>query len=493
MKSSMKKQLVIITFICFYSFLLVAQKTGVSKQPNIILMMCDDLGYGDTGFNGSKTVLTPNLDHLAQKGIKFTRFFSGSPVCSPTRGTCLTGRHHFRYGIWKANTGRVPEQEITIPEVLHKNGYATGHFGKWHLGAPHKEYKGKGGGENAFCPPEWFKYDESFITHHSVKLYNPYGENGEEALNSGNPYWHNGERVTKNITGDDNRIIMDRVIPWVEQQSKAENPFFMVLWWHTPHTPVDASPKHRAIYKHLPEREQKYYGAITAMDEQVGRLMEKLRAIRQLENTIIWFCSDNGPIKPGSTAGLKGSKGQLYNGGVVVPAFLFWEGKAKAGRVVDMPCSTLDYLPTLFDITGIPQITDRPIDGISLLPMINGENEKRSKGIPFRFENARAGAPRGGLLKGKYKYLTWFDQAGKNKDLLFDIMADIHETNDISQLHPEIVMELKAETDAFLQSAKKSFEGEDYNDDKYVPSAKWMTTNYKASGGKKGKKANKNK
>ena len=483
------KHLLYLLLICLIN---AASVNAQNQRPNIILVMCDDLGYGDTGFNGSTVVQTPELDKLAAKGIKFTRFFSGAPVCSPTRGTCLTGRHHFRYGIWKANTGRLPKEEITIPKLLHENGYATAHFGKWHLGIPNKDYHGKGGGEQNMCLPEWFNYDEHFITHHSVALYNPYGEDGKEAITSGNPYWHNGKRVTDNIIGDDNRIIMDRVVPWLDNQTDKDKPFFMVLWWHTPHTPVDASPEHRAIYKHLSEREQKYYGAITAMDQQMGRMVKTLKANGQLENTMLWFCSDNGPIKPGSTAGLKGSKGQLFNGGVAVPAFLYWEGHAKAGEVIEIPCSTLDYLPTILDVAKLPQITDRPIDGVSLLPIINGESTKREKGIPFRFENSRGGSPRGGCLKGDYKYLTWFDESGQQKDVLYNIMADMKEAYDISTQHPDIVDELKSETNAFLESAKNCFEGADYNNANYQPGGHWWGTDFKASGGKKGgKKAKK--
>ncbi len=487
MTTIMKKRLLYLLTCFIITTLLYSQE----NRPNIILVMCDDLGYGDTGFNGSTVVQTPNLDKLAAKGAVFTRFFSGAPVCSPTRGTCLTGRHHFRYGIWKANTGRLPKEEITIPKVLHDNGYSTAHFGKWHLGVPNINQKGKGGGQQNMCLPEWFNYDEHFVTHHSVALYNPFGSDGKEALSTGNPYWHNGERVIDNIIGDDNRIIMDRVVPWLDNLSKKNDPFFMVLWWHTPHKPVDASPEHRAIYKHLSESEQKYYGAITAMDQQMGRMVKTLKANGQLENTMLWFCSDNGPIKPGSTAGLKGSKGQLFNGGVVVPAFLYWEGHVNAGDVIETPCSTLDYLPTIFDIVNIPEVSDRPIDGVSLYPIIKGETTKRDKGIPFRFENSRGGSPHGGCLKGNYKYLTWFDETGQQNDVLYNIMADMKEANDISAHHPDIVEELKTETNAFLESAKLSFEGADYQDANYQPVGLWWSTDFKASGGKKGGKKSK--
>ena len=145
------------------------------STPNIILMMCDDLGYGDVGFNGNEVIKTPNLDRLASNGIRFTRFYAGGPVCSPTRGTCLTGRHYFRYGVTHANRGHLPTQEITLARMLKSFGYATGHFGKWHLGTLDPNYSGKANRNPArnYAPPWERDYDETFATEYAVPTWDP--------------------------------------------------------------------------------------------------------------------------------------------------------------------------------------------------------------------------------------------------------------------------------------------------------------------------------
>jgi arylsulfatase A-like enzyme len=194
------------SYLILFGFLLPFTVWAEEKKPNIILIMADDMGWGDVGFNGNKVIKTPHLDKLSASGLKLNNFFSGSSVCSPTRASCLTGRSPYRYGVWKANVARLPVEEITIPQMLKKAGYATGHFGKWHLGSPHPDYKGKGSEDKAY--PQWFGYDEHFVTHHSVPTWNPYGEKGEDAASIENPYYHNSERVTTNVAGDDTRIIL---------------------------------------------------------------------------------------------------------------------------------------------------------------------------------------------------------------------------------------------------------------------------------------------
>lgn len=447
-------------------------------QPNIILLMADDMGWGDVGFNGNTIIKTPNLDAMAREGIKFTRFYSGGPVCSPTRATCLSGRHYFRHGIWKANVGRLPREEITLPAVLKQLGYATGHFGKWHLGIPNKEYRGKGGGEKNYAFPQWYGYDEHFVTHHAVPLWDPFGPNGEKAKTDGNPYFHNGKRVLENITGDDSRIIMDRVIPFIQDAVKDDKPFLAVIWFHAPHGPVVAGPQYRAMYSEYSVKEQHYYGCITALDEQVGRLQQELIKLNVEQNTMVWFCSDNGPANgsAGKTGGLRGRKRSLFFGGVGVPAFLKWPGHAEPGEVMDMPCSTLDYLPTVMDVVGAEMPDDRPIDGISLLPMIEGKSEERLKAIPFRFHMAKGrmhDSPTISMIKGRYKFLTNLSHDG-NEDMLFDLTADRSEQNNIVKAYPELAWQMKAETRQFIESAKESHSGADYGNPSYQPAETWL-------------------
>ena len=441
-----------------------------TKKPDIILMMTDDQGWGDVGFNGNTEISTPNLDGICSEGANLYHFFSGGPVCSPTRGTCLSGRHYFRYGIWQANSGRLPRQEYTLPQGLKDVGYQTGHFGKWHLGSPHPEYTGKGGGgsDQHLARPEWFGYDKYFVTHHSVKTWNPYGPDGSEIDSTDNPYWEDGKRVSERLTGDDSRIIMDRAIPFIEEAVKEQKPFFSVIWSHTPHGPLEAGPEYAKIYeaKGLDKGKVKYYGSITALDDQVGRLKKKLKELDQWDNTILWFCSDNGPAHDvrnggyGSTGGMRGKKSYLFNGGVCVPAFLYWKGKVEAGSTIKTPMSTLDFLPTLFEATGAKMPDARPVDGENVLNIVSQKTNERKKPIPFRHKKLTA--PCLALIDDKYKYYTNFDTDQPVGDLLYDIFADRAEEKNLIDKKPETAQKMRAYALEFLKSCEKSHSGLDY-------------------------------
>jgi arylsulfatase A-like enzyme len=473
----------------------VFSNSSKRRNPNIILMMTDDMGYGDTGFNGNQIIKTPHLDRLCKEGIKFTHFFSGAPVCSPTRATCLTGRHHYRYGIWSANDGKLPREEITVPQILKESGYKTGHFGKWHVGSPNENFTGKNSKNISF--PEWFSYDEYFLTAHSLPLYNPFGGNGEDAATSDNPYWYYNRdsamsksvRVTENISGEDPRIMMDRVIPFVENSHNDSIPFLAVIWFHTPHKDIDTGPAYRQMYSDYGESKQKYYGCITAMDDQIGRLRNKLEELGELENTMFWFCSDNGPEggTDGETGNLRGRKRSLYSGGVGVPAFIRWpeytsepkfsyQTDENGYRYSNFYASTLDYFPTLLSLTEKTMPDDRPIDGIDLMPWLKGELEERDKAIPFRFYSKKDkmyDSPTVSTIANlngvTYKYLSNFSDCGIHNQL-FNLDLDSYEENNILEDNKPIGDSLHNKCKIFLESFQKSFNGADYN---YTPIGNW--------------------
>jgi arylsulfatase A-like enzyme len=206
------------------------------RPPNIILTMCDDLGYGDVGFHGNQVIKTPHLDGMAERGVRFERFYAGAPVCSPTRGTCLTGRHYLRYGITHANEGSLRAEEINLAQVLSAAGYATGHFGKWHLGAlTRTEEDGNRGGAGPadyYAPPWERGFDVCFSTEAKVPTWDPMvtpaegdGRWGEPGMPWNSCYWgETGTRVTENLEGDDSRVIMDRVIPFIRLVPCAAQP-----------------------------------------------------------------------------------------------------------------------------------------------------------------------------------------------------------------------------------------------------------------------------
>jgi arylsulfatase A-like enzyme len=441
-------------------------KTRDRSGTNIILCMADDLGWGDTGFNGNKTIKIPNLDAMAEAGLRFTRFYSAAPVCSPTRGSCLTGRHPYRYGITFANVGHMPKEEVTLAEALKVRGYTTGHFGKWHLGTLTKTEKdsNRGGprGAKHYSPPWENGFDVCFSTEAKVPTWNPM-KKPESNEHYGTYYWkEDGTKETDNLEGDDSCIILARVVPFIRNAAKQKKPFLAVVWFHTPHLPVIAGAKYRKMYSQYSEDEQHYYGCITAMDEQMGRLRKELRELNIANNTMVWFCSDNGPEgkdgKRGRTRGsagiFRGRKRSLFEGGVRVPALLEWPARIKGGRATDIPCCTSDYFPTVTDLLGVKMKDQpKPIDGVSLLPLIEGKMTKRPVSIAFESGSQLS------LTDNRYKIYS------KNKGksyMLFDLIEDTGEKKDLAAEKPQILQSMKATLEKWRKSCKDSLAGKDY-------------------------------
>lgn len=459
----------------FCLILCISLLSSAQEKPNIILMMCDDLGWGDTGFNGNKIIKTPELDTLASQGVNMKHFYAGGPVCSPTRGTCLTGRHYWRYGIWFANKGHLPKEEINIAQILKEKGYATGHFGKWHLGTLSKTVSAKGKArkpELNFAPPWERSYDRSFVTESAICTWDPgYGKRAKD-----NPFYDDGKPTMENVKGGAARVVMDRAIPFIEKAVAEKKPFLSVIWFHAPHEDIKAGPEYLKMYEGYGEAAH-YYGCITELDEQVGRLQKKLKELGVYENTLQFFTSDNGPEgktepknnktrRAGVTGGFKGRKRALYDGGVRVPSLAVWPGKLKAGTEINTPVSTLDYFPTIAKIIGYEMPDSRPIDGMDMMPIVKGELNIRSKTIPFRTTNIA------GILKGKYKLLT--KSLGGGSDELYDLSTDWKESNNLASSSPEIVSELKKEIKEFLNSAEKSHSGKDYGKSGFKPVEKFQ-------------------
>lgn len=445
-----------------------------SSPPNIILMMADDLGWADPGFMGNQEIRTPHLDEMAAAGLRFNRFYAAAPVCSPTRGSCVTGRHPFRYGIFHANVGHMRAQELTLAELLKAQGYATGHFGKWHLGTLTTEEKDSNRGgprsEAHFSPPWENGFETCFSTEAKVPTWDPLlapkknrrrtwwdpVESVDEATSYGTAYWSNGEKVTDNTRGDDSRVIMDRAIPFIREAAEAKKPFFAIVWFHAPHLPVVAGPKYTAPYQKFDKYKQHYYGCITALDEQVGRLRKELRGLGVEKNTMVWFCSDNGPEgsagrAPGSAGPLRGRKRDLYEGGIRVPGLLEWPAQVPEPRVTDVPACTSDYLPTILAALDIRLPDLRPIDGINLLPLIRGDMQERPGPIAFQFGKQDA------LIGNRYKLVR-----SKGQAELFDLQADIGEKQDLAGEHPQKVKAMSAVLDTWKNQCRESLGGKDY-------------------------------
>lgn len=461
-----------------------AGKSQTSRsQPNIVLIMCDDLGWGDVGFNGNKLVKTPNLDSLAHHGVILRRFYSAGAVCSPTRASCLTGRNPNRLGIMGANSGHMKEEEITLPELLKNAGYQTGHFGKWHLGTLTTKIKDANRGlprnHTHYSIPTQHGYDTYLVTESKVPTFDPmirpdrfdttqgeslrYGwsaledaDDGRQALSYGTYYWKGRASIElTNVEGSNARIIMDRVVPFVRQATNEDQPFFAAIWFHTPHLPLVTNEIQRSKYAQLSHREQLLYGSISAMDEQVGRLMRVLHELNEADNTMIWFCSDNGPERdtPSTAGPFRGQKRDLYEGGVRVPAFCHWPNGLTGGKVIDAPMVTSDYLPTIVNLLDLSYPIDRPIDGLDVWPLVTNDEFERNAGIGFSFKDSRS------WVTNQYKLIT-LDRATSFE--LYDLLKDPEESQDISSHNVALVKELQSDLEKWLQSVEQSQQGADY-------------------------------
>lgn len=451
-----------------------------APRPNIILMMADDMGWGDVEYQGHAKLKTPNLNDMAKNGLRLERFYAAAPVCSPTRGSCLTGRHPYRYGIFFANVGHMLPQEITLAEILADAGYATGHFGKWHLGTLTKTVKdaNRGGpkGIAHFSPPEVNGFAENFSTESKVPTFDPLlrpksakgktwwlpAESPQDAIAYGTHYWSQGKMIAEDLSGDDSKVILDRAIPFVRKHA-GKQPFFAVIWFHAPHLPVVASERHRQPYADENGYTQSYYGCIAAIDEQVGRLRKELRDLKIADETLLFYCSDNGPegnVKaPGSAAELRGRKRSLYEGGVRVPGIIEWPGQIEAGCESSIPAVTSDYLPTILDLLKLEYPDDRPLDGVSLAPLFAGRMKSRPQ--PIGFESSGVAS----WVDNRFKLIGVVGKAKSAKQVkweLYDLLDDPSESNDVAAAHPDVVEKMVKQLEEWRASCGKSLAGDDY-------------------------------
>lgn len=423
-----------------------------SARPNVVLVMADDLGWGDVGFHGHERAHTPNLDRLAEDGMRFERFYAAAPVCSPTRASVLSGRHPYRYGILHANVGHLPESETNLAELLQAEGYRTGFFGKWHLGTLSKiVYESNRGGVRGtehYSPPWVHGFDESFASEAKTPTYDPMIQRIDGGGKWWNPvqdldsarsyqsyYWTGPGRVAvDSVDGDDSRIIMDRAAPFIRQQAQEDTPFFAVVWLHTPHLPVVAAPEDRKHYRGMDPYAKHYYGSITAMDEQIGRLRRVLREQGVAENTILWFTSDNGPEHwpddaPGSAGPYRGAKRSLYEGGVRVPTVVAGpDSLLEPGSSTDVASVTSDIAPTIADLLDLEMPGTTTMDGMSLVPVMQGRMSERPEPIEFWHQGRLA------LSGNRFKLVRPEEDADFE---LYDLQNDPGETEDISGEHPE--------------------------------------------------------
>ena len=328
------------------------------ERPNFILCMADDQGWGDTGYNGHPLLKTPVMDEMARTGLRFDRFYAAAAVCSPTRGSVMTGRHPNRFGCFAWGHTLRP-QEITIAEALKKAGYTTGHFGKWHIGSVRADgaaSPGNSGFDEWFSSPNF--YENNPLFSHNGKVIETKGESSD---------------VTAGLAMD-----------WIGKVAKGKKPFLAVVWFGNPHSPHVAVDKFKKMYSDQPDGVAHFFGEITAMDAALEKMRSGLRNLGIADNTVLWYCSDNGSLPKGSSGGLRARKGSLYEGGIRVPAVLEWPARVKANRITDINANTSDIYPTLLELAGVALPKNQPrLDGISLAPLLRGEKQVRKQPMGF--------------------------------------------------------------------------------------------------------------
>lgn len=380
------------------------------EHPNVIVLLADDLGSKDIGCYGGP-VKTSALDELAAKGVRFTDFHSGAPVCSPARATLLTGRHHLRTGVYTViqdhiHNMHLRKREVTIAELLKANGYDTVHLGKWHLGTPFRGMKKPWIDEHGF--DYWFATDLNAAPSHR----NP------------SNFWRNRERVGE-MEGYACQLVVDEAIAWLDKKRDAEKPFFLNIWFHEPHAPLAAPDSIVSQYGDLNDSAAIYSGTIDNTDRAIDRLLKKLKDIGSLENTIIIYTSDHGSYRSERNGGLRGNKGSLFEGGIRTPGIIYWPKGIKGGRIEDTPAGAVDLLPTICGLVGIEKPKDVHLDGADLSPLLTGKPEDFKRHQPLTWHSPTS-QPIVVIRDGKYSLVGWREKEyPKDQDTIRAVMDEM--------------------------------------------------------------------
>jgi arylsulfatase A-like enzyme len=430
------------------------------QPPNVILIITDDQGFGDLGFHGNPHINTPTLDAFAEGSVRFTNFYV-SPVCAPTRSSLMTGRYSLRTGVRDTYNGgaMMATSELTIAELLKSENYTTGIFGKWHLG------------DNYPMRPSDQGFDESLI-HLSGGM----GQVGDFTtfFQGDRSYfdpvlWHNNE--PQKYLGYCSDIFADEAIKFIEKNK--EKPFFTYLSFNAPHTPLQVPDEYYQKYKNIDpssgfgqdgkpfypmseankEDARKVYAMVENIDDNLNRLFQKLEELGISDNTIVIFMTDNGPQQRRYVAGLKGLKGDVSQGGVRAPFFIRFSAAFKGNREINTLSAHIDVMPTLAELCGFEVPQDRKIDGISMLPLIQGNAKSRpdrsffsywTRKYPERYENISIQRS-GWKLIGK----TSFDSEIEDFEL-YNLEEDPYELSNLSASETPKALELKSELDGIL-------------------------------------------
>jgi arylsulfatase A-like enzyme len=463
--------------------LLLLTITAAASTPNILIIYVDDLGYGDTSVYGHPVVTTPNIDQLAADGVRFTQFHAPSALCSPSRAGLLTGRTPYRTGVesWIPDGSSIAlnRDEITIAQMVKPLGYSTAVIGKWHL---------NGGLElQTATQPKDFGFDYQYGLAAWVK--NKKAEKEKSGKLYPDNMYRNNQRVGT-TTKYSAELVSDEAIAWIDRTQAADEPnntsgapFFLLLTYSEVHTPIASPDKYLKQYdkfltdesRNHPEKyymdwsdqpprgKGEYYANISYMDDQMGRVIEHLRASGLLDNTLVIFSSDNGPVTAqaeerwelnmaGETGGLRGKKRYLFEGGTRVPGIVSWPGNIPAGVVDHTPATALDILPTLADILNVPLPKDRIIDGRSITSLLDSDTTTVFQRDQILYWSLPT--PDGmeyAVRDGDWKLIL--DGSG-TPAYLFNLASDHYEVNNLLKKEPQITMQLSAKFNDYRASVE---------------------------------------
>ena len=426
----------------------MSAQTATAPRPNIIYVLADDLGNADVGFQGSD-IHTPHLDALASGGTIILHFYA-MPMCTPTRAAIMTGRYPFRYGlqtgvIFSGHRYGLPTDEYLLPQALHDVGYYTAIIGKWHLGHGDKKYWPRQRGFDYQYGPMLGELD--YFTHQQ----------------HGVTDWYRDNRVVKE-PGYITTLLGNAAVKLIEKHD-FKQPLFLYLAFTAPHTPYQAPQKYLDRYQSILDPNRRAYAAmISAMDDEVGRVLSALEKKKVRGNTLIIFHSDNGGTRdamfsgegkvqgelPPSNGSLRGGKGTLYEGGTRVPAFVNWPGHIPAGTLADGPMHVVDMYPTLAGLAGASLAkTKQPFDGLDLWPALSTKSASPRTEVVYNIESFRAA-----VREGDWK-LVWKTTLPAKAEL-FDLAQDPSESNDVAADHADKVLELERRAQTLATQAVPS-------------------------------------
>jgi arylsulfatase A-like enzyme len=422
-----------------YSTLLAAMVACFSEgKPNLIVIMADDLGYQDVGFNGCQDIPTPNIDRIATEGVRCSAGYTSYSVCGPSRAGFMTGRYQQRFGFERnpAYRPKDPEcglthDEATLAEALKPAGYHSGIIGKWHLGAHENfhplnrgfdEFFGHIGGGHRYFPEE-LNLRDSYKAKDEEQSYRTWIMRNHESV-----------KTSKYLTDE----FSDEAVSFIERNQN--KPFFLFLSYNAPHGPLQATEEYLNRFPDIQNKKRRTYAAmVSALDDGVGRVLDQLKALDIDDNTLVFFLSDNGgpETKNASDNGpLRGAKSDPWEGGFRVPYAVRWPGKLPAGTLYDKPVSSLDIFATITELAQLPPRKQRPLDGVNLIPYLSGQNTTLPhETILLRKFDQGAYAVRHGDFKLVIPKRDTVPQ-------LYNLEKDLGETNNIAEQHPEKLQKL---------------------------------------------------